>query len=120
LRIRFFVVLAIGLMFSVLAYGESQPPLDRPAELEDVPEPPEIPPRVQSGETLEPDVRIIHGEKQTIREYSVNGQVYAIRVEPDIGPGYWLVDSNGDGLLDSRRNNFVPSLAIPSIVIFSW
>ena len=67
LSLRFIAVLVIGLAYTLVAYGEAQPPLDRPAELEDLPEPPDIPPKVQSGETLEPDVRIIRGILRQIK-----------------------------------------------------
>lgn len=101
-------------------HAEPQPPIDRPPGLEPVPEPPEIPPRVQSGETLEPDVTIIRGTKETITEYRLNGRLYAIRVEPGAGPGYWLVDADGDGLLETRRSGLDPNFLIPALVIFSW
>lgn len=84
------------------------------------PEAPPPPPKVQSGETLEPEVTIIRRETQTIEEYRVNGQLYMIRVKPDIGPTYYLVDADGDGNLETRRHELDPGFRIPGWVLFRW
>nr|WP_299243695.1 DUF2782 domain-containing protein [uncultured Halomonas sp.] len=64
-----------------------------------------------------PDITVRQEEDRTIREYRVNGQLYAIRIEPKAGPAYFLVDDDGDGdfqVSDSER------IAVPSWVLFSW
>lgn len=64
-----------------------------------------------------PDITVRQEEDRTIREYRVNGQLYAIRIEPARGPAYFLVDDDGDGdfeISDSER------IAIPNWVLFSW
>ncbi len=94
--------------------------VDQPAELQAVPEPPEIPPQVKSGETLEPDITIRRDDRKTITEYRINGRVHSIKVEPVVGPTYWLVDTTGDGFTDTRYDNFYPPFAIPGWVIFRW
>ena len=100
-------------------YGQSE----TPPELEAVPEPPPLPAQVRSGETLEPDVRIIQREDKVITEYVVNGRVRAVKVEhkdTDIAP-YYLIDTDGDGRLDRRVGEFDDrDLAIPHWVLFSW
>lgn len=96
------------------------PPASEPPALQAVPEPPDIPPRVKSGETLEPEVTISRDEKQTVSEYRVGGRLYAIKVEPVVGPPYWLVDTTGDGFTDTRYDNYYPPFAIPGWVIFRW
>ncbi len=85
-----------------------------------VPESPDIPPRVKSGETLEPEITIRRDDKQTVTEYRVNGRVQSIKVEPGVGPTYWLVDTTGDGFTDTRYDNYNPPFAIPGWVIFRW
>jgi hypothetical protein len=94
--------------------------VDQPTELQAVPEPPEIPPQVKSGETLEPDVTIRRDDRKTVTEYRVNGRVQSIKVEPVVGPTYWLVDTTGDGFTDTRYDNFYPPFAIPGWVLFRW
>ena len=88
--------------------------------LQAVPEPPDIPPRVKSGETLEPEITIRRDDKQTITEYRVNGRLHSIKVEPVVGPTYWLVDTTGDGFTDTRYDNYNPPYFIPGWVIFRW
>ena len=102
------------------AAAEPQPPDAEPPVLEAVPEAPDIPPRVKSGETLEPEVTIRREPQQTITEYRINGQVHAIKVEPVVGPTYWLVDTTGDGFAETRYDNYNPPFAIPGWVIFQW
>jgi len=89
------------------------------AEPKAYPEPPDIPPAAYQGETVEPEVTIIETEKETIYEYRVRGQRYMVKVQPQIGPPYYLLDTNGDGLLDTR-NDRVWDNAIPQWVLFSW
>ena len=38
-----------------------------------------------------------------IEEYRVGGQLQVVKVTPLRGPTYYLIDSNGDGLLDSSE-----------------
>jgi hypothetical protein len=92
-----------------------------PPALQVLPEPPPISERLQSGEVMDPDVRIVRRDKSTVTEYRVNGRLRAIKVTPDGNfPAYYLYDTDGDGRLDQRRSRFEPDLLIPSWVIFSW
>ena len=85
--------------------------------IDEVPPPP---PPVTSGETLEPDVTIIQKKDRVVREYRVNGQLRAVRVEPDGAPAYYLVDGDGDGRLDAENHIYGPGFWINSWVLFSW
>ena len=70
-----------------------------------------------ADESVSPDITVRQEEDRTIREYRVNGQLYAIEVQPKAGPSYYLVDDNGDG--DFRRSDnerVVP----PQWVLISW
>lgn len=88
----------------------------------DVPPPPEIPAEDtyrQVEEGLEPQVTITRHGKAAVEEYRVNGRLYMIKITPSKGLPYYLVDSDGDGSLETRRN----SLDDPEVVkwrIFSW
>jgi hypothetical protein len=99
-------------------------PVDPPATgapaLQAVPEPPEIPARIESGETLEPDVTIRRDNQKTVTEYRLNGRLQSIKVEPVAGPTYWLVDTTGDGFTDTRYDNYNPPFAIPGWTILRW
>ncbi len=64
---------------------------------------------------------IIQEKKDSrIQEFKSNGQVYMIKITPKKGFPYYLVDTDGDGILESRKNGMEPNLLIPSWVIFSW
>ncbi|MDT8384502.1 MAG: DUF2782 domain-containing protein [Gammaproteobacteria bacterium] len=64
---------------------------------------------------------IIQGEGTGIvEEKRVNGKLYAIKVTPKKGPSYYLVDSDGDGDLETRRNDTDSDLLIPAWVIKQW
>jgi len=63
----------------------------------------------------------IQGAKTDIvEELRVNGQLYAIRVSPKRGVPYYLVDSDGDGNLETRKNDTDPALLIPAWVVKKW
>lgn len=55
-----------------------------------------------------------------VEEQRVNGKLYAIRVTPKKGAPYYLVDSDGDGDLETRRNDTDSDLLIPAWVIKQW
>jgi len=89
---------------------------------QEAPPPPPMPQSTvdaQSNEELQPEVTISKRGGDTIEEYSINGQVYMVKITPSKGLPYYLVDSDGDGSLETRRNE----LDDPEVVqwrIFSW
>ena len=88
----------------------------------DAPPPPPIPSEdaySQAEEGLEAEVTIKKRGKEVVEEYRMNGQLYMIKITPSKGLPYYLVDSDGDGSLESRRN----SLDDPEVVkwrLFTW
>ncbi|MDX1594852.1 MAG: DUF2782 domain-containing protein [Gammaproteobacteria bacterium] len=78
---------------------------------------PPPPPPVESGEVLASEVTIIKREGATHHEYRRNGQLYMVRVEPDVGPAYYLVDLDGDGELESRQQRLDSDFPVPQWVI---
>ena len=89
-----------------------------PITLEEV----EPPPPIRSNETLEPeaDVTIVRYEGDTRYEYRVGGILRGIRVEPDTGSPYLLVDIDGDGQLERSSNPYNPGFYISSWEVLSW
>lgn len=65
---------------------------------EDPAAPPPLPPKL-TDEQVEPSVVIRKEEDKLIEEYSLNGQVYMVKVTPAIGPPYYYLDEDGDGQL---------------------
>jgi hypothetical protein len=91
------------------------------AQEQDVPEPPELPlPEVVvDGEVIEPEVTIIKQEEGTIYEYRINGQLYMVKIQPDAGPPYYMVDRDGDGEFDSRSND-PTNITVPQWILMRW
>ena len=70
-------------------------------------------------EDFQPEVQIIQRGDDIIEEFRVQGQLYMVRITPAKGRPYYLIDSDGNGILDTRRE----ALESPSVVkwrIFSW
>ena len=103
--------------FSVFADGheEGTPEADPVLESPDWSDP------VVSGEALEPEITIIPGKDGgTITEYSVNGEVYKVKITPAFGPPYYLIDHDGDGEFDCKVNNVYDDICVSQWVLFSW
>lgn len=66
------------------------------------------------------EVTIEGSTPDIIEELRVNGQLYAIRITPKRGLPYYLVDSDGDGNLETRKNDTDSNLLIPAWVIKKW
>lgn len=88
--------------------------------LEPVPEPPQLPDPLESGEVIEPEVTIIRKDDATIEEYRINGRLFMVKVIPVVGKPYYLVDNNGDGRMDARMNDLTNGFVVPQWVILSW
>jgi hypothetical protein len=110
-----FITIATILLLSGAVTAESDLP-----ELTPPPPPPPITSGTESAESLEPEITIIQRGETTIQEYRIGGRFYMIKVIPSIGKPYYLVDTDGDGEMDSRFTEFSPNLLIPHWVIFSW
>ncbi|MEW7974365.1 MAG: DUF2782 domain-containing protein [Candidatus Thiodiazotropha endolucinida] len=91
------------------------------AEEQGEPEPPEVPlpELVVDGEVIEPEVTIIKREEGTIYEYRINGQLYMVKVQPDAGPPYYMVDRDGDGEFDSRSTD-PTNISVPQWILMRW
>lgn len=107
----------LSLLFVVPGMVWAQQTLEEPPA---VPEPPELPPRIQSGEEMEPDITIIRKGKDTIQEYRRNGKLYMIKVQPQVGPPYYLLDKNGDGVMDVKKNDLDKGTEINQWLLFEW
>ena len=108
------ILLAIMAMTAGVAFA--QDPAGQP---EAVPEPPEIPPALVDGEAIEPEVTIIKKEEGTVYEYRINGQLYMVKVQPVVGPVYYLVDRDGDGEFDAREGD-PEKLTVPQWILLRW
>lgn len=85
----------------------------------DVPPPP--PMEAGAADQAEPEdqVTIIRKKDTTIEEHRVNGQLRYAKITPKKGRPYYLYDSTGDGVLDSR-NNDLDNPPIQRWILFKW
>lgn len=73
-----------------------------------------------SAADLEPSVRIEQLDNRTIEEYSVNDNVYMIKITPRYGAPYTLVDPDGTGEMEWRRDTLGMEVTPPRWTLFSW
>ncbi|WP_018233229.1 DUF2782 domain-containing protein [Thioalkalivibrio thiocyanodenitrificans] len=92
------------------------------AAAEDIPPPPPLLDDSEqvTREIMEPQVTIIRRDGEIIEEYRLHGQLYMVRVTPRTGPPYYLVDTSGDGNLETRSHELDPRLMIPAWTILRW
>jgi hypothetical protein len=103
------IVCAVALLMSANVWAEP-----------DYLEPPVIPEPLMDGQNIEPDVNIIQKKNRTIEEYRVNGKLYMIKVVPTIGLPYFLMDTDGDGSLDTTQHELDSGLLIPNWILLEW
>jgi len=107
-------ILAIPMiLISALANAAEETPIPLPDQ-------PDLPAPIQSGQPMEPDVTIIRRGEETIEEYRINNQLYRVKITPVIGPSYELIDTNGDGNLEVRQGDNQKGMNINKWVLFSW
>ena len=94
---------------SLAAWAQSETELESPV----------LPPASYAGETVQPDVTILETDRGTVYEYRVRGQLYMVRIQPPVGPPYFLLDTDGDGVLDVQRDR-VWENAVPQWLLHSW
>jgi len=67
-------------------------------------------------EALEPQVTIRKEERGTVQEFRIHGKLYMVKIVPEVGEPYYLVDNDGDGTLESR-SSAVSGVRVPMWVI---
>lgn len=87
---------------------------------EAVPPPPDIPEPIRSGESIEPEVTIIQKNDSTVEEYRMNGNLYMVKITPAVGAPYYLMDRDGDGMMEFRTSKLGNDMVVPQWVLFEW
>jgi len=104
---------------ALAAEPEAPPSVETTPDGEGFLQSPQVVPSPVTGDSVEPDITIRAEGDQLIYEYRVNGRLYMIRIQPQFGPPYFLIDTDGDGVMDIR-NNSPRDISIPQWVLFSW
>ncbi len=68
----------------------------------------------------DPTVNIQEHENRTTEEFRVNGNLYMVKVTPAVGPAYYLVDPDGSGEFEWRRNTPGADLNVPQWALVRW
>lgn len=68
----------------------------------------------------QPEVTIVQRKDAKVEEYRLNGRLYMVKVMPFVGPAYYFVDRDGDGLMESKINGRGAEPRAPQWVILSW
>jgi hypothetical protein len=92
------VLILLCLLVFAAASAAQMAPVEQPP----LPEKIESPPSPESAPTV--NIREIDNG-DVVEEYRLHGRLYEVRVRPRVGPGYTLLDSNGDGRLDRRDSD---------------
>jgi hypothetical protein len=96
-----------GCMMTVVITAWPQPPLS------------ELDLRVTEAD-IAPQVRVQDYANRTVEEYSVNNNVYMIKITPNAGAPYYLVDSDGSGDMEWNRGQPGRDMEVPQWALFSW
>ncbi|MDR2365276.1 MAG: DUF2782 domain-containing protein [Zoogloeaceae bacterium] len=110
MRYRFLLFLAF---FPFALTAQAQAPADA-EPLPDVPPPADIRPFDENIE--EPQVTIRREERGTVEEYRLSGKLYMVKITPEIGAPYYLVDNDGDGQFETHSPTN-PGVRVPMWVI---
>jgi hypothetical protein len=108
------LLLALGL--PVLAQEPAAP--DNAGAVGSLPTP-ELVPSPVTGDAVQPEITIRESGNETIYEYRIRGVLYMVKIQPQFGPPYFLIDSDGNGTLD-QRDTSPKNISIPQWVLFSW
>lgn len=85
----------------------------------DIEKPPVLPDPLVDGESIEPEINITQKDDRTIEEYRINGQLYMIRVVPEVGTPYHFIDTDGNGSLESQQHELAGHI-MPNWVLLKW
>ena len=76
------------------------------------------PAAVEGG--FEPEINIQQFDNREVQEYSVNDQVYMIKITPKVGSPYYLVDPDGTGEMEYKRDTLGLEVNPPRWTLFRW
>ncbi len=82
--------------------------------------PPNLPNEADDSRNIpQPEVRIIRKKDSVVEEYRVNGRLRFIKITPSVGNPYYMVDTDGDGILETRNDNFA-NPPINQWILLEW
>ncbi len=73
-----------------------------------------------ADDAWEPEVTIIKRKDSVREEYRHNGKLYMVKVIPTVGPAYFYIDQDGDGVWETNYSNRDSTPKVPQWVILNW
>jgi hypothetical protein len=114
MRLR--LLLVVLLFASGLAWAQDAA---KSSGLEPIPDGPPAGTGEQSVPAPEITIRQ-QGDQGSIEEYRAGGVLYMIKINPAKGVSYYLVDTDGDGNLETRYSDLQSGMLIPAWVLLRW
>ena len=110
-RLAFLALLALLALPAAPVVAQSR------TDLQPLPAVPPPPPEMAPFDAaLEPEVTIKKREGDTVEEHRLNGKLYKIKVTPEHGVPYYLIDRQGDGNF-TQDTMGTPDVSVPQWVI---
>jgi hypothetical protein len=69
---------------------------------------------------IQPQVRVKDFDNRRVEEYSVNNNVYMVKITPNAGAPYYLLDQDGSGDMEWNRGQPGRDIQVPQWTLFSW
>jgi hypothetical protein len=69
---------------------------------------------------IAPQVRVRDYDNRRVEEYSVNNNVYMVKITPSAGAPYYLVDNDGSGDMEWNRGQAGRDMDVPQWTLMSW
>lgn len=116
-------ILTLSLLFALPANAQetAQSNSNPTPEPIDVPPPPPLPPKALPADDLSiPTVTIRREDGQIVEEYRINGALTMVKVTPKRGPVYYLMDTTGDGDLETKWYENEGGIKPVYYKIFEW
>ena len=112
-------LLALSLCLGGLPLAVADDKLEKPPENIEEHVPPADIIDKEKEHLAEPEVTIIKRKDATIEEYRVNGRLRYAKIIPTSGPAYYLVDTDGDGDLETRHDDLT-NPPIQQWILYQW
>ena len=112
----FTILIMVTFAFSAIAQSPARPRPKNLTVVEDIPSPPDV---KATDASKEEKVTTRKSGTDTIEEYRLGGKLYKQRIQPAVGPAYYLIDEKGEGKF-TRVDGPDLKIAVPMWVILSW
>ena len=112
----FTILIMVTFAFSAIAQSPARPRPKNLTVVEDIPSPPDV---KAIDASKEEKVTTRKSGTDTIEEYRLGGKLYKQRIQPAVGPAYYLIDEKGEGKF-TRVDGPDLKIAVPMWVILSW